>query len=115
LDAGSLLVVEIGIHTDYPDIQLKGLKGVQLRLCTRAILQVYQKFRDLLRYEIHVYPKEVDLRAAVDIVWGGSPTARLQNVLELELELLDRYRVGRAPSSTQTAGDINFTTPGWGS
>ncbi len=117
LDGGSLWVVQIGLHVDYPDIELKGVQGVQLRACTTTILQLYQKQRDLLRYEAHLNPKELNLRAAVEILWEGSPTARLERALRqgLELERLRSSRPQRFEGPNSDQSPSPKTPLGWGS
>jgi hypothetical protein len=87
LDAGGLWVVEIGVHVDYPDVQVKGFTALQLRPCVEALLQIYRKTAHLLRREVHLYPASLDLRQAIEMLWSGSAAAQVRRSLELELEI----------------------------
>lgn len=115
-DGGALWVVEIGVHSDYPDVQLKGIAAVQLRPCVGAILQLYNKRADLLRREAHLYPRELSLERAVEVLWGESPTARLERAMRDALEVARLQAGARRPSRPPSPpSDPLRTPPGWGS
>lgn len=82
-------VVEIGVHRDYEGWTLKGVQAVELRHFGGAIEQLYQK-RSAVRHEVHLHPKEVELRDAVRIISEGSPTAQMERSLRSAVRLVDR-------------------------
>ncbi|MDE1821275.1 MAG: winged helix-turn-helix domain-containing protein [Euryarchaeota archaeon] len=86
-DAGSkFMVTQIGIHTDYEGWRLKGLRAVELRRFSNALEQLYQKGKKV-RHEVHLGPKDLTLAQAMQIVKEGSPTVRLEKLLQNELQL----------------------------
>jgi hypothetical protein len=90
VDAGRVFrVVEIGVHRDYEGWTLKGVQAVELRHFGGAIEQLYQK-RSAVRHEVHLHPKEVELREAVRIISEGSPTAQLERSLRDSVRLVER-------------------------
>lgn len=82
-------VVEIGVHRDYQGWTLKGVSAVELRHFGGAVEQLYQK-REAVRHEVHLHPKEVELRDAVKIISEGSPTAQLERSLLAAVRIVER-------------------------
>lgn len=68
---------------------MKGVQAVELRHFGGAVEQLYQK-RSSVRHEIHLHPKEVELRDAVRIISEGSPTAQMERVLRMSVRLVER-------------------------
>jgi hypothetical protein len=90
-----LRVVQVGIHTDYGGWTLKGIQAVELRRFLNASEQLYQKV-GTLRHEVHLVPRDLTLDQAVRIIREGSPTAQLERLLRLEVEIERRREPGPA-------------------
>jgi len=95
-------VVEMGVHMDYKGWAMKGIKAVQLRTFGGAVQQIYSKLNGL-RHEVHLYPKRLDLRDAVQIIAEGSPTRQLERALELALRLEEQREKGAASTAGPTS------------
>ena len=99
VDVGrAFMVVEIGIHRDYEGWTLKGVQAVELRHFGGAIEQLYAK-RNAVRHEVHMHPKELTVRDAVQIVSEGSPTHQLVRALEAAA----RIEAGRVRAEAKAA------------
>lgn len=102
VDVGRLFkVVEIGVHRDYEGWTLKGVQAVELRHFGGAIEQLYQK-RSAVRHEVHLHPKEVELRDAVRIISEGSPTAQMERSLRAAVKVVEAEERAKAERKKET-------------
>lgn len=94
-------VVEIGVHRDYQGWTLKGVQAVELRHWGGAIEQLYQK-RSAVRHEVHLHPKEVELRDAVRIISEGSPTRQIERALQSAVRVVEREERAREEAAKKS-------------
>ncbi len=70
-------LVQIGINRDYWNWRLDGVKGIRLKKWTNAYVALYQKSKDVVRHEVHLTLREMNLLQAMREIDGGSPTRML--------------------------------------
>ena len=87
-----LYLRKIGVHVDYWRWELDGIHKVRLTAWVNAYRQVYQKFRDLIRDEIHLTLRELKLKEAVELLGEMSPTAQVARATLTEASVLERHR-----------------------
>lgn len=98
-----LFLRKVGVHVDYWRWELDGLHKVRLTAWVNAYRQVYQKFRDLIRDEIHLTLKELKLKEAVELLGEMSPTAQVARATLVEASVLERHRETVAALQQQVA------------
>lgn len=86
------LPVEIGVNVDYPKLRMSGMKSGTFEGWQNAVERAYQKLADLLRLEFHTTPMDGEGRIlpfdrVIEKLTEGSPVARMERMLEKELEL----------------------------
>lgn len=83
IDPGEHLELrKIGVHRDYYKWELDGIKKVRLTAWANAYRQVYQKYEEMVRDEVHLSLHELKLKEAVELISGTSPTAQIAKAVE---------------------------------